>query len=147
MFRAGRFGTLLRGHRVAANLTQEELAERSGVSVEAIGALERGSRRSPRPSTVEFLVAALKLDAQQSRSLTAAARGRPIQSEQPGDVTGPVPDDPAHLRGAQDLLRSMPTATLARRGPLPAGSRMPVAPNPLFVGRGDELRRIAVTLR
>jgi transcriptional regulator with XRE-family HTH domain len=138
---------LLRGYRVAANLTQEELAERSGVSIEAIGALERGSRRSPRPSTVAFLVAALKLDAQQSESLTTAARGRPIRPDPAGDFTWPVPDDPTRLRGAQALLRSMPTATLARRGPLPAGSRMPVAPNPVFVGRGDALRRIAVTLR
>jgi transcriptional regulator with XRE-family HTH domain len=138
---------LLRGYRVAAHLTQEELAARSGVSIEAIGALERGSRRSPRPSTVAFLVAALKLDAQQSESLTAAARGGPIRPELPGDVAWAVPDDPTHIRGAQALLRSMPTATLARRGPLPAGSRMPVAPNPLFVGRSDALRRIAVTLR
>ena len=32
------FKTLLRHHRLAANLTQEALAERSGLSVEAVSA-------------------------------------------------------------------------------------------------------------
>jgi transcriptional regulator with XRE-family HTH domain len=61
--RQGRFGSVLRELRAAANLTQEELAERSGMSVEAISALERGDRRSPRPSTVEWLAEPLKLGA------------------------------------------------------------------------------------
>jgi transcriptional regulator with XRE-family HTH domain len=33
------FGALLRRHRAAANLSQEDLAERSGLSVQAIGAI------------------------------------------------------------------------------------------------------------
>jgi hypothetical protein len=37
---------------------------------------------------------------------------------------------PAHL-----LLMSLPGDALPAHGPLPAGSRMPLAPNPLFVGR------------
>jgi hypothetical protein len=41
----------------------------------------------------------------------------------------------------------MPTDTLPPRGPLPAGSRVPLAPNPLFVGRGDELLQVARALR
>jgi DNA-binding XRE family transcriptional regulator len=36
------FGELLRGHRLAAGLTQQALAERAGVSVEAVSTLERG---------------------------------------------------------------------------------------------------------
>jgi transcriptional regulator with XRE-family HTH domain len=55
-------------------LTQEELAERSGLSVYAISMLERGVRRTPRSSTVEFLAEALKLDQQQRAALAAAAR-------------------------------------------------------------------------
>ena len=35
------FGDLLRGYRVAAGVTQEELAERAGLSVRAISDLER----------------------------------------------------------------------------------------------------------
>jgi transcriptional regulator with XRE-family HTH domain len=45
------FGALLARYRGAANLTQEDLAERAGLSVRAIRALERGgSRRLPHPA-------------------------------------------------------------------------------------------------
>src|SRR5262249_30891168 len=43
-------------------------------------------------------------------------------------------------------LASLPTEVLLPRGPLPAGSRMPLAANPLFVGRGDELLQVARAL-
>jgi hypothetical protein len=36
-------------------MTQEELAARSGLSVDAIGMQERGIRRAPRSSTIEYL--------------------------------------------------------------------------------------------
>jgi tetratricopeptide (TPR) repeat protein/transcriptional regulator with XRE-family HTH domain len=77
------FGDLLRRHRVAAYLTQETLAERSGVSVHGISMLERGARRAPWPRTVGQLAAALGLDARQREALESAARGR-----------GPEPSDP-----------------------------------------------------
>lgn len=38
------FGIQLRQHRVSAGLTQEELAERAGLSTDAISALERATR-------------------------------------------------------------------------------------------------------
>ena len=54
-------GEWLRQQRVAAGLTQEDLAERSGVSVRAIADLERGRTRKPYPSSVRALVRALGL--------------------------------------------------------------------------------------
>jgi len=51
----------LRQRRAAAGLTQEDLAERSGVSVRAIADLERGRTRRPYPSSVRALVRALGL--------------------------------------------------------------------------------------
>jgi hypothetical protein len=60
---------------------------------------------------------------------------------------GPTPGAPARLAAAQAHLASMPTDVLPPRGALPAGSRMPLAPNPLFVGRGDELLQVAAALR
>ncbi len=54
-------GEWLRQQRVAAGLTQEDLAERSGVSVRAIADLERGRTRRPYPSSVRALVRALGL--------------------------------------------------------------------------------------
>ena len=38
------FAELLRGYREAAGLSQEELAERAGLTAGAVGALERGRR-------------------------------------------------------------------------------------------------------
>jgi predicted ATPase/DNA-binding XRE family transcriptional regulator len=55
------FGRRLRHAREVARLTQEELAALAGLSTKAIGALERGERRHPYPSTVRALAAALKL--------------------------------------------------------------------------------------
>jgi len=70
------FGERLRRHRVAAGLTQEALAERSGVSVEAISALENGRRRSPRRDTVTMLADGLDLAPEARQELVAAAGRR-----------------------------------------------------------------------
>src|SRR5436305_4391258 len=67
------FGALLRRYRRAASLSQEALAERAGLSMAAISALERG-RRTPRPETVQMLAAALALTPQQRASLIAMAQ-------------------------------------------------------------------------
>ena len=53
---------LLRQYRVAVGLSQEELAERAGLSKRGISDLERGTRRMPHPATVRQLAAALNLD-------------------------------------------------------------------------------------
>ncbi len=55
------FGSLLRRFREAAGLTQEQLAERAGISVKAVSALERGRRQRPYPHTVRALADALDL--------------------------------------------------------------------------------------
>ena len=54
-------GRWLRHHRAAAGLTQEELAERSGISVRAIGDLERGRTRKPYASSIRSLADALEV--------------------------------------------------------------------------------------
>ncbi|WP_323095939.1 tetratricopeptide repeat protein [Intrasporangium sp. YIM S08009] len=72
----GDFGTTLRRQRKAAGLTQEALAERSGLSVEGISALERGQRRHPRADTVELLAGGLGLDACARADLVRAATSR-----------------------------------------------------------------------
>jgi DNA-binding XRE family transcriptional regulator len=56
------FGTLLRRYRLCAGLSQETLAERARLSVEAISTLERGVRRAPHAATVDLLATALGLD-------------------------------------------------------------------------------------
>ena len=84
----GAFGALLQQHRRAARLSQEELAERAGLSRRGISDLERGVRRAPYPSTVRLLAQALGLsEAEQAALLRAGGRS-----------TGAVPAEPrAHL--------------------------------------------------
>ena len=57
-------------------MTQEQLAERAGLSVKAISALERGERRHPYPHTVRALVAALGVSVQERAILEAGVPRR-----------------------------------------------------------------------
>lgn len=87
------FGTRLRRLRRAAELTQEALAEKSGLSGQAVGALERGDRRYPHRETLDRLADALGL-AGAERAEFAAAAARPgspagtavVPRELPGGV-------------------------------------------------------------
>lgn len=74
------FGALLREYRDRAGLTQEALAERAGLSPDAIGLLERGERRHPQRHTVRQLAAALGLGAAARVSFDGAARHDPPTS-------------------------------------------------------------------
>ena len=53
------FGSLLRRLRIAAGLTQQVLAEKAGISVDAVAALESSRRRRPRAETLRCLLDAL----------------------------------------------------------------------------------------
>jgi predicted ATPase/class 3 adenylate cyclase len=69
------FGDLLRRYRLAARLTQEELAERAGLSRRGIADLESGARRRPRRDTVALLSTALGVSETERVRFDAAARG------------------------------------------------------------------------
>jgi predicted ATPase/DNA-binding XRE family transcriptional regulator len=68
------FGSLLKRHRVVAELTQEELAERARLSARAVSDLERGARRNPYRDTVQQLADALELEEDDRAAFAAAAR-------------------------------------------------------------------------
>jgi predicted ATPase len=68
------FGALLRRHRFAAGLSQEALAERSGLGARTIQDLERGIAR-PRRETVRRLVGALATSPEAVAQLASAAPG------------------------------------------------------------------------
>src|SRR5262249_42263119 len=82
---AASFSELLRRHRVAAGLTQEALAELTGLSVTGIQKLERAPGR-PYRDTVERLVAALHLSVDAQAELRAAAR--PAQDQRTDGTSG-----------------------------------------------------------
>src|SRR5262245_13689287 len=74
------FGQLLRRHRLAAGLSQAELAERAGLSRDGLRALEGGRRAAPRPHTVLALAEALSLSAADRLQFLAAAHTEPPSS-------------------------------------------------------------------
>ena len=74
MTQTASFGDHLRRCRREAGLTQEALAEHSGLSARAISDLERGLRNAPRRETVRLLANALGLHADVRVDLESAAR-------------------------------------------------------------------------
>jgi len=71
--------------------------------------------------------------------LTAAKKERPKPLTEP-PFPGEAPPFPLGITG-------LPETKLPEVGILPRGSRMPLAPNPLFVGREEDLRSLARKLR
>lgn len=70
----GSFGKCLRRLRHEAGLTQQMLADRSGISVDAISNHENGRARCPHPDTVELLANGLGLGPAAREALMAARR-------------------------------------------------------------------------
>ncbi len=71
------FGEVLRHLRSQATLSQEELAERTGLSVRGISDLERGARRAPHLHTVRLLADALAASEIDRALLLSSARPPP----------------------------------------------------------------------
>jgi predicted ATPase/DNA-binding XRE family transcriptional regulator len=107
------FGELLRSHRASANLTQEELAGKTGLTPQAIGKLERGERRRPHRHTVGKLAEVLELTGQDLARFDAAARrssvrramARPSQGDLPSPATPLVGRDHEATSVTRLLLR------------------------------------------
>ena len=124
------FGPLLKRYRLDAGLSQEDLAEHSSVSVDAISALERGARHAPRAETIALLVTALSLSTQQRDTLNAAVTRR----RHPRDAPAGAPSIPASVASA-------PLDTL-----FPHTDILPVPLTPL-VGRERAVAEVAALLR
>lgn len=120
----GSFGPLLRSLRQSARLTIEELSHTSGVSVRAIGDMERGVSRGPQRRTVQALAEALGLGDEQQAELAAAAKaGRPRTPGRTPELPGPygLPRGLADFVGRTaelELLRERGRAASAE-GPVP----------------------------
>src|SRR5262252_3766668 len=70
----GQFADLLRQYRTVAGYSQEQLAERAGLSHRGVSDLERGQRRAPHPETVRRLADALGLDVVDRAALSLSVR-------------------------------------------------------------------------
>jgi predicted ATPase/DNA-binding XRE family transcriptional regulator len=122
------FGDLLRDHRAAARLTQEELATLAGLSLDAVSALERGARRAPRRATVFALADALRLNRLEREALLDAAQ-RPPPMASAGPASLPLLPPPTALVG-----RSAELAQLRSRFAQP-GVRLVTLTGPPGVGK------------
>ncbi len=91
------FGEMLKRCRLAAGLSQEELAERAGLSARGISDLERGIRRAPQRETIRLLADALRLSTEERTQLTESVERRR------GPTLGP---------SSTSVGRSAPTAEL-----------------------------------
>jgi DNA-binding XRE family transcriptional regulator len=123
--RSGTFADLLRRHRHLGRLTQETLADLSGVSARSVRAMERG--RTPRPSSVDLLATALGLTGT-DRDEFARAGSAQYWSGRTGAPPQPAPHRPA------------PPVSV------PAPHQLP-ADLPDFVGRTEELAAVEAALR
>lgn len=94
---------LLRTHRLAAGLTQRELARSADLSVAAIRDLEQGRSVRPRGRSVHAIAEALGLDAAALKQL----RGAVVDSAHRNDPPGLMLSAPLHLRvlGPLELWR------------------------------------------
>lgn len=90
-------------------MSQEDLARKAGLSVDAIAALERGRRRAPRQLTVRLLADALGLEQAEQRHFIAASNesGPQLTPRRP-----PLPPD--ELVGRDDELGRLAEALTGR---------------------------------
>ncbi|MFI1188618.1 helix-turn-helix domain-containing protein [Streptomyces californicus] len=125
-------GALLRRLRKRARLTQEQLAERSTVSVRTIRRLETGRSTDHRLRTLHLLADALEVGTEERRQLTdtldrapeEAAVGPPeaAPATSPAIPPGPAPIAPAIPPGPAPIAPATPSATQE-----PAPATPPVA--------------------
>ncbi|OLT13563.1 hypothetical protein BJF78_21825 [Pseudonocardia sp. CNS-139] len=98
-------GALVRRHRTALGLTQEELAEAAGISARSLSDMERGITRTARRHTTAALADALRLSGEARRAFEDTARGRPAAAPAVPDAGALVGRD-ADLAAALGLLRT-----------------------------------------
>jgi tetratricopeptide (TPR) repeat protein/transcriptional regulator with XRE-family HTH domain len=116
------FGEMVRGHRRRLSLTQEELAERSGISVRGIRNLEAGRIHAPRAGTLRVLAEALELVGAERERLLSLIPDATSPAAVPGGGEGAarfsLPPDTAAFTGRTAELAAITAAVTqaARRG-------------------------------
>jgi tetratricopeptide (TPR) repeat protein/transcriptional regulator with XRE-family HTH domain len=112
-------GGLLRELRVAARLTQEELAEAAGLSPRTVSDLERGVSRRAHRDTARLLADALHLTGPARARFEAVARARDPGDAGPGAAaaaTRTLPRDVASFTGRQQELEQLAAAAAGAGG-------------------------------
>ncbi|TDD60448.1 XRE family transcriptional regulator [Kribbella antibiotica] len=97
------FGPVLRKFRKAAGWSQERLSAESGVSAEAIKALEAGRHRHPRWLTLKLLGEGLALTEAQRAELVAAGSRTMVRAGTPREL----PDDAVDFNGRSEQVAEL----------------------------------------
>ncbi len=139
------FGVLLRRYRIAANLSQEALAERAGLNAVSIGQLERGVRRTPRLETVRLLADALGLAEAERAALTEAARSAPDLPPPPSGPPHALPAEVTDLVGREWEVAAVVSALSGGEGD--GGARLITLTGPPGVGKTRLAVRAAAEAR
>jgi transcriptional regulator with XRE-family HTH domain len=109
-------GPMLRRLRLGADLTLEQLSERSGISDRALSDIERGVARGPQRRTIDAIARALDLSAGERAAMTqAACAGRRRLQPAPRSPLPSLREVPDFTGRAQELSRV--TTALCRPQP------------------------------
>jgi tetratricopeptide (TPR) repeat protein/DNA-binding XRE family transcriptional regulator len=136
------FGPRLSACRRSAGLTQQELADRSGLSIRAISNLELGRARLPHSSTVHRLADALELQGDSREGFLAAAQRR-----LGGGTAGRAPSGrPARAGGEPAPPGGSPPRADPGQAPAVVPRQLPAAV-PHFTGRATELAALNAALQ
>ncbi|MGI5272404.1 ATP-binding protein [Nonomuraea sp. CA-218870] len=110
---------MLRGWRTRALLTQEQLAERSGLNVRTVRRMEGDALSRPRAASVVLLAEALELSDAERARLSSAARGLPAPAGAGDPAAGDVPRRPPAGAGGLEAVtvpRQLPADVAALVG-------------------------------
>ncbi|HKS71338.1 MAG TPA: AAA family ATPase, partial [Ktedonobacterales bacterium] len=134
-------GALLRRYRTAAGLTQEELAEKAGMSVNAISAIERGVSRTPQRETIALLAEALNLQPAERTLFEQTARQRP------SPVSAPRRHEAASAVGEHPFVGRAPELAALDRFLAGEGAPLLLVAGEPGIGKSRLLRAVATRAR
>ena len=131
---------LIRRRRLAASLTQEELAEKAGISLRTISDIERGLRRFVYRDTAERLAEALQVATAERDAFVAIARGR-VKAKGPVSRVSHISVPATSLVGREDEIERL---VAALRDPI---TRLITLTGPGGIGKSRLAAEAAIRVR
>jgi predicted ATPase/transcriptional regulator with XRE-family HTH domain len=151
------FGAQLRAFRARAGLTQEALAERAGLGVATLKALERDQRQRPHLNTLVLLADALRLAPADRDAFLDSSKSREATNQAHAPVEQPSPQPAEPPSSQAELLPAWLTSFVGREvevetlrtllDPLVSGVRLLSLIGPGGVGKTRLAVKAAVDLR
>jgi transcriptional regulator with XRE-family HTH domain len=114
------FGEAVRAHRLRLSLSQEELAERCGISVRGLRKIENGRSATPRPVTVRVLAEAFELSAGERERFCASALSATAAGARRCNRPAQLPVDVAGFTGRAEEIATVVASLVADVRPTPA---------------------------